>query len=163
MYDAYPLDPCAHTDTDGDGLPNDVYTSIQYTCRGTTGDPDDDNDGYLDGDDVFPLDPTEWADFDEDGLGDNADINDDNDGWSDLMEYICGTDPYDKLSFPVDTDGDGTISWGEFLQWSQGSDHADEAWDTYVSGDGGYSEERGGWSREQASLRASLLPQDSLA
>ena len=63
----------------------------------------------------------------------------------------------------MDTDGDGTISWGEFLQWSQGSDHADEAWDTYVSGDGGYSEERGGWSREQASLRASLLPQDSLA
>ena len=48
---------------------------------------DDDNDGYFNGDDVFPLDPTEWADFDEDGLGDNADINDDNDG----SEFWRGT------------------------------------------------------------------------
>ena len=71
------------------------------------GDPDDDNDGHLDDDDVFPLDPTEWADFDLDGIGNNADVNDDNDGWSDLMEFVCGTDPYDNNDYPIDTDGDG--------------------------------------------------------
>ena len=29
--------------------------------------------------DLFPLDPSEWADFDGDGVGDNADLDDDND------------------------------------------------------------------------------------
>ena len=107
LFDAFPLDPCGHTDTDGDGLPNDLFTSINYPCRGMEGDPDDDNDGHLDDDDVFPLDPTEWADFDLDGIGNNADVNDDNDGWSDLMEFVCGTDPYDNNDYPTDTDGDG--------------------------------------------------------
>ena len=107
LFDVYPLDPCGHTDTDGDGLPDDLFTSISYPCRGLTGDPDDDNDGYLDLDDAFPLDSSEWADNDQDGVGDNADINDDNDAWSDLLEFICGTDPYNQLSFPIDTDGDG--------------------------------------------------------
>nr|WP_298442104.1 RICIN domain-containing protein [uncultured Ferrimonas sp.] len=32
---------------------------------------DSDGDGYHDGDDAFPNDPTEWLDFDGDGLGDN--------------------------------------------------------------------------------------------
>ncbi|HPE70974.1 MAG TPA: MopE-related protein [Candidatus Competibacter sp.] len=50
-------------DSDGDGIPDSI-------------DPDDDNDGVLDGDDAFPLDPTEWADGDGDGVGDNADCND---------------------------------------------------------------------------------------
>lgn len=49
--------PC---DSDGDGLSDAI-------------DPDDDNDGYLDGDDAFPFDPSEWADSDGDGVGDNAD------------------------------------------------------------------------------------------
>lgn len=37
------------------------------------GGPDWDKDGYLNADDAFPKDPTEWADADGDGLGDNAD------------------------------------------------------------------------------------------
>ena len=47
-------------DSDGDGL-NDAV------------DPDDDNDGVLDVNDDFPLDPTESKDTDGDGVGDNAD------------------------------------------------------------------------------------------
>jgi len=35
-------------------------------------DPDDDNDGHLDGDDAFPFDPTEWADENGNGVGDNV-------------------------------------------------------------------------------------------
>jgi hypothetical protein len=52
---------------DGDGIPDIL-------------DPDDDNDGFLDFNDAFPLDPTEWADNDADLIGDNADPDDDNDG-----------------------------------------------------------------------------------
>ena len=37
-------------------------------------DVDDDDDGYLDFADAFPLDATEWLDSDGDGLGDNADV-----------------------------------------------------------------------------------------
>ena len=43
-------------------------------------DTDDDNDGVLDDNDVFPNDATESSDFDGDGVGDNADTDDDNDG-----------------------------------------------------------------------------------
>ena len=50
-------------DTDGDGVGNNA-------------DPDDDGDGYEDGDDAFPLDPNEWLDTDGDGVGDNADTED---------------------------------------------------------------------------------------
>ena len=34
---------------------------------------------------------TEFSDFDMDGIGDNADTDDDNDGWSDNDESVCGT------------------------------------------------------------------------
>ena len=41
------------------------------------GDTDDDNDhgndGYLDNDDAFPLDPNEVRDLDDNGIGDNED------------------------------------------------------------------------------------------
>ena len=47
----------------------------------------------LDEDDVFPLDSTEWVDTDGDGVGDNADLNDDGDAWTDAEETSCGSDP----------------------------------------------------------------------
>lgn len=40
-----------------------------------------------DGNDTFPLDPSEWADFDDDGVGDNADLDDDGDGIPDEDDY----------------------------------------------------------------------------
>ena len=40
-------------------------------------DTDDDNDSYLDVNDAFPLDATEWLDTDADGIGNNADTDDD--------------------------------------------------------------------------------------
>ncbi|WP_455391874.1 hypothetical protein [[Eubacterium] cellulosolvens] len=54
-------------DLDGDGVPDYI-------------DPDIDNDGYLNDDDAFPLDPAEGLDTDLDGVGNNADEDDDGDG-----------------------------------------------------------------------------------
>ena len=48
----------------------------------------------------FPLNPQEWRDTDGDGIGDNADLDDDSDEWSDKEEKRAGTNPLDKLSFP---------------------------------------------------------------
>ena len=105
IYDAFDLclaSPSAgwvsdlSSDIDGDG------------CRDSDQDEDDDGDGYPDESDKFPVDPSEWMDTDNDGVGDNADLDDDSDGWSDLMEGDCGgTDPKDPLSLPQDTDEDG--------------------------------------------------------
>lgn len=97
-------------DTDGDGISDDL-------------DPDDDNDGYLDGEDPFPLDtdndgipnnedPDDDADgildgddalpydTDNDGLRNDVDTDDDNDGYADEDELANGTDPLDPLDFP---------------------------------------------------------------
>ena len=64
--------------------------------------PDSDGDGYLDHLDAFPNDPNEWADNDDDGIGDNADMDDDNDGLTDAQEASLGTNP-----LLADTDSDG--------------------------------------------------------
>lgn len=76
-------------DTDGDGVPDDT-------------DIDDDNDGVLDVNDVFPKDATETLDSDLDGIGDNTDTDDDNDGHSDEAEIAAGTDPFNANDFPID-------------------------------------------------------------
>ena len=47
-------------DTDKDGICNHI-------------DNDDDNDGFSDDDDSFPLDVNEWKDNDKDGVGSNSD------------------------------------------------------------------------------------------
>ena len=57
--------------------------------------------------DAFPLDPSEWTDTDADGIGNNADEDDDNDGYSDLDELECNSDPLDKEDLPADLDQDG--------------------------------------------------------
>ena len=71
---------------------------------------DTDGDGILDRDDTFPGDSTEWRDSDFDGKGDNIDLDDDGDGYSDFDESercLAHTDPLDHRDVPLDTDGDG--------------------------------------------------------
>ena len=68
---------------------------------------DIDGDGYLNVNDVFPLDSNEWKDTDSDGIGNNADTDDDNDGQLDTGEIACGSDPLIASSMSLDTDVDG--------------------------------------------------------
>jgi len=63
---------------------------------------DSDSDRVLDADDVFPYDSTETADFDTDGIGDNADTDDDNDGTLDENDAF----PFDATE-DTDSDSDG--------------------------------------------------------
>ena len=60
----------------------------------------------LDPNDAFPLDPAEWTDTDADGIGNNADTDDDNDGFTDLDELVCDSDPLDRFNKPADQDND---------------------------------------------------------
>jgi hypothetical protein len=85
-------------DTDGDGIINSVDT-------------DDDNDGVLDLNDAFPLDPTETLDTDNDGIGNNADafpndasesVDSDGDGVGDNADAFP-----DDATESADSDSDG--------------------------------------------------------
>ncbi|MGA1872066.1 MAG: DUF3160 domain-containing protein [Thermoplasmatota archaeon] len=136
-HDAFPFDPAASLDTDGDGYP-DRWNPGMGPEDSTIGleidafplDPlewsDLDSDGYGDNSDEFPLDPSEWSDLDLDGIGDNSDmfpedpaasIDTDGDGYPD--DWNPGMGPEDSTTglsiddLPEDplewsdTDGDG--------------------------------------------------------
>ena len=71
---------------------------------------DTDGDGVIDQEDRFPGDLDEWIDTDYDGIGNNADLDDDGDGYSDYDEAVrClpHTDSLDHTDYPQDIDGDG--------------------------------------------------------
>ena len=108
-------------------------------------DDDDDNDGWLDVDEVNcgtdPLDandvPTdtdnngicdalEGGDFDGDGIPNDNDPDDDNDGWDDIDETACNTNPLNSGSTPTDTDGDGIC---DYLDSDDDDDGVDDASD----------------------------------
>ena len=75
---------------------------------------DSDADGYPDHVDAFPLDDSEQLDSDGDGIGNNADSDDDNDGMSDEYETTYGLDPLDDRDASQDNDGDGLTNLEEF-------------------------------------------------
>ena len=110
-------------DTDGDGV-KDLW------------DDDDDGDGVLDHQDAFPRDACATTDTDRDGRPDalvaacssplTEDDDDDGDGWSDLDEGTCGTNPTSNLHLPRDLDGDGTCDAADADMDGDGWDDADE-------------------------------------
>jgi predicted flap endonuclease-1-like 5' DNA nuclease len=136
-------------DDDNDGL-----SDVNETIEGSLTDsklPDTDYDGVCDGEievwfngelictagpDAFPNDPTEWIDTDDDGIGNNADLDDDGDQSPDIDEIAADTDPLDPLDFPTDdSDGDGwTDSQEEFCgtdkldNMSIPTDNDDDLW-----------------------------------
>jgi len=111
MEDAFPLDPEEWKDVDGDWIGDNLDADVDGDGigddRNGNGIPDFEELDF-DGDgadrsksvpwDAFPLDPTEWRDTDGDGVGDNADPDDDNDGVSDAQEARRGTNPLDANS-----------------------------------------------------------------
>ncbi len=88
------------SDSDGDGLDDNIDTSADYSDPGGTIDnplsgavtlPDVDSDAASGGD-VDYRDVFDSVDTDGDGILNNEDLDDDNDGITDTQE-LCGTDP----------------------------------------------------------------------
>jgi hypothetical protein len=120
-------------DIDGDGIPNDL-------------DDDDDNDGVPDARDAFPLEREEWADVDQDRIGDNHDADIDGDGVADDLNHNGIPDNEEP-----DWDGDGVpqagaIPWDAFprdpKEWrdTDGDGIGDNS-DPDIDGDGYSNEE----------------------
>ena len=102
--DSFPTNDAASVDADKDGLPDAWNTNCDVTCQTGSGLvldtslDDTDNDGVMNGSDVFPSDPTESADTDRDGIGDNTDafpqniaasVDADKDGLPDAWNASC--------------------------------------------------------------------------
>ena len=81
-------------------------------------DQDSDSDGVPDVDDAFPNDPSEQTDNDVDGVGDNADLDDDNDQMPDTWEEQHGLDKDDASDANIDSDGDGLSNFEEFQNFT---------------------------------------------
>ncbi|MBL6882574.1 MAG: thrombospondin type 3 repeat-containing protein [Candidatus Poseidoniaceae archaeon] len=87
--DAFPNDSSESLDSDGDGV-GDLNDLCSNTIQDAEVDGngcsqaqlDSDGDGYLDTQDTFPLDSTQWQDSDGDGYGDNWGDSD----WNDTRE-----------------------------------------------------------------------------
>ena len=122
-------------DADGDGVDNIL-------------DSDDDNDGVLDYEDVFPQDANEWADADGDGVGDNTDafpqdwnerFDTDGDGIGDGADTDDDGDGQADQDdeYPLDTDNDGTDNVSDPDDDNDGVADADDAfpWDASESVD----------------------------
>jgi len=102
--DSSPLDPFLCQDSDADGCDDCASGIFAPTADGTDtdgdglcdlGDPDDDNDGVVDGQDAAPLDPFQCVDSDADGCDD------------------CSSGLYAPSADGTDTDGDGLCDLGD--------------------------------------------------
>ncbi|GAB2516024.1 hypothetical protein [Microbulbifer agarilyticus] len=98
-------------DVDGDGL----TTLQEFDIQTDPLTADTDGDGHNDGNDLYPLDPTEYADTDMDGIGNMVDTDDDNDGMPDDWETTFGLNPLDPSDAAVDTDGDLFTNGHEYV------------------------------------------------
>jgi cysteine-rich repeat protein len=136
-----PFNPNSDGDNflDGDDncplIVNNTQTDTDLDGQGNACDPDDDNDTVLDNDDSNPLDRfscededgdgcndcaiegspntnNDGFDRDGDGLCDQGDPDEDADGFSNIDEIKCGSDPEDETSQPLDTDEDGFCDFG---------------------------------------------------
>ena len=139
-------------DDDGDGVldeedncPNTPPSAQDYDSDGceNTLDSDADNDGVLDINDACQLGELGWIssasnDLDGDGCLDaSEDLDDDNDGWSDLDETECGSSSTNNTNMPsnfdevlesggrecdamdLDKDEDGTLDVDDDCQFSE--------------------------------------------
>ena len=123
--DAFPDDPSQWRDTDGDGYGDNASGTNPDDCTGEAGQsyedrvgcPDMDGDGWSNGGDAMPVDPTQWQDRDGDGYGDNMEGNnpdafpDDSTQWSDSDGDGYGDNP---IGLSGDWFPDDPTQWHDF-------------------------------------------------
>lgn len=119
--DKFPLDANESLDLDLDGIGNSVdldddgdgtidLEDPQPSNPNITGNEDSDNDGFRDLEDKFPYNALEHADADGDGIGDEADTDDDNNGIPDIQDNAIVGIPFSQRIPTID----GAYGWWEW-------------------------------------------------
>lgn len=109
------------TNADGSDYDDFEFANIVLEFIGV-GVQDNDNDGYANDEDAFPDNPNEWLDTDNNGIGNNADIDDDGDGLPDDWESEYGFNPLDSDDARDDGDSDGASNYEEFVAGTDPTD-----------------------------------------
>ncbi|MFH1215646.1 MAG: FG-GAP-like repeat-containing protein [Pseudomonadota bacterium] len=115
--------PCGVSATEQDAANNAL--SLNNTSAGIASflpSLDTDGDGIPDFQDAFPVDPTEWIDTDGDGIGNNGDLDDDNDGMPDTWENDNSLDALLSDDASTDADDDGFTNLEEYLSGTDPQD-----------------------------------------
>ena len=97
-------------DADGDGLSDQREIELGTFPDNT----DSDGDTMADGSDAFPTDPSESADNNHNGLGDNGEADFDGDGLPGAWETSHGLNPQDADDAGRDDDEDGLDNRAEY-------------------------------------------------
>jgi len=124
--DKFPLDADESLDLDLDGLGNSVdldddgdgtidLEDPQPSNRNITGNEDSDGDGFRDLEDAFPYNALEHADTDGDGIGDEEDVDDDNNGIPDYQDNAIVGIPFSTRVPTID----GAYGWSEWSDAGQ--------------------------------------------
>lgn len=108
----------AITDSDGDGLMDDVDSDQDNDTINNVTDPDALGDGWLD---FF-----QEADPDQDGIWNYYDSDDDNDGIADALDTDANGNGIPDVQDPADTDGDGFMDAIDLDIDNDGFSNADE-------------------------------------
>ncbi len=87
--------------------------AVRFQVARFTNELDSDSDGTPDSADAFPADPSEQLDTDLDGIGNNADTDDDNDAIPDVFELSNGLNSLVNDA-AEDPDGDGPTNLEEY-------------------------------------------------
>ncbi|BDX05926.1 hypothetical protein MACH26_14470 [Planctobacterium marinum] len=97
------------------GSAGDIY-ALKVSLPVEYVEPDTDGDGVLDFVDKFPLDASEHMDSDWDGIGDNSDTDNDNDGIPNDYETTHGLNPLNRHDIRGDVDENGIIDIVDFAR-----------------------------------------------
>ena len=143
---------------------HDTPLGTRYVVANSTGGwmtwmMDSDEDGYIDTEDMWPNDHTQWSDSDADGYGDEPEGTN-----GDQCPFNYGTSIQDRLGCP-DSDGDGWSDSDE--QWLAHPYGAADAFPTDVeqwndSDDDGYGDNYfwGGVDEQRLNQRGDAFPDD---